>query len=292
MNTSKLSDKTPRFIIGLILSLVIMSSNASAGGISVDAGLTPPQNRWMVRSQMRYMQRINPPMPMGMEMKMYMFPVVVAYGLKPELTIMARQVFVKSEMLMNGNSMSKSSGRNDFFALAKYRITRINTPSYSIGIASIAGLNFPTGEDGFTSDSWDLKLGFYVTGRLRTIGIDLNTVYAWNGMANSGGDSKNNAGDEISLDAALDHQRGFGEGSDYAVAPVLELSYKKIIADSYDGATVDNSGESYFVISPGAKFTRSSLILESLVQIPVWQNQNGMQTERAPTFLLGFRYMY
>ncbi|MHC4362719.1 MAG: hypothetical protein ACYSTZ_07820, partial [Planctomycetota bacterium] len=57
-------------------------TNAGAAGISVDAGLTPPEDRWIIRNQVRYMTREDDPTGMNREMSMYAFPIVVAYGLR------------------------------------------------------------------------------------------------------------------------------------------------------------------------------------------------------------------
>ncbi|UCC79014.1 MAG: transporter [Candidatus Zixiibacteriota bacterium] len=277
-------------IAAAILSAPILSSNVHAAGISIDAGLTPPQKRWIFRSQVRFMQRTNDPTPMGREMKMYMFPAVVAYGLRPDLTLMVRQAAGRSEMLMNGNSDSQS-GLADLFVLAKFRMSRINTASYTIGMAPTIGLEMPTGQDGFTSDSWDPHLGYFISGRSGPWGLDLNALYVWNGMAKTG-DSDSEPGDEFSLDAAFAYQYGFGDDAEYAFAPVVELSYKKINSNSINDIIVENTGESFFQLSPGFKFTRSSFIVESLLQLPVWQDQEGIQTERDIGFLVGLRFMY
>ena len=67
---------------------------AGAGGISVDAGLTPPLDRWIVKTQTRFMRLGDDSTQMNRKMNMYMFPVIVAYGLRPDLTVMLRQPFV------------------------------------------------------------------------------------------------------------------------------------------------------------------------------------------------------
>jgi hypothetical protein len=239
---------------------------------------------------MRFMQRADDPTAMGREMKMYMFPAVVAYGLKPNLTLLVRQAAGRSEMLMNDVSDSRS-GLTDLFLLAKFRMSRINTADYTVGMAPTIGLEIPTGQEGFTSDSWDLHLGYFVSGRTGPWGVDLNWLYIWNGMAKTG-DSDFEMGDEYSLDAAFAYQHGFGEDSEHAFAPVLELNYKKINSNSIDDMVVENTGESFLQVSPGFKFTRSSFIVESLLQFPVWQDQRGLQTERDFGFLVGVRYMY
>ena len=180
--------KTNRLGLALIVSFVasmIFSNIVSATGISIDAGLTPAENRWMLRSQVRYMHRDNDPSPMMREMKMHMFPVVVAYGLRPDLTVMVRQAIMRSEMAM----MSQSSpvvGFADLLVLAKYRLARVNTSTYTLGVAPTLGLEIPSGKENFSSNSYDLRMGCFVSGRLRSLGIDLNATYIWNGMVLTG----------------------------------------------------------------------------------------------------------
>ena len=73
-------------LLGAIINALFLE-NTNAAGISVDAGLTPAEDRWIVRTQMRYMQREDDPTPMDREMDTYAFPLVVAYGLRSDLTL-------------------------------------------------------------------------------------------------------------------------------------------------------------------------------------------------------------
>jgi predicted nicotinamide N-methyase len=85
------------------------------------------------------------------------------------------------------------------------------------------------------------------------------------------------------MDWALAHQFSIGREADITLAPVLEISYKNITRDRLDNRTVKNTGETILYFSPGLKFTKSSLILEALAQIPVWQDQEGSaQANRSP----------
>ncbi|MHC4708064.1 MAG: hypothetical protein ACYS8I_13380, partial [Planctomycetota bacterium] len=120
--------------------------SAVAAGISVDAGLTPPEDRWIIRNQVRYMQRKGDPTPMNRKMDTYAFPFVVAYGFRPDLTLMVRQSVKHRKMSMSG-SVSRDTGLGDLFVLGKYKLYRRNTRKYTFGIASTLGLEFPTGDD-------------------------------------------------------------------------------------------------------------------------------------------------
>ncbi|MEE8404077.1 MAG: transporter, partial [candidate division Zixibacteria bacterium] len=289
MKTHKKPSGLMLVLITLFAANTIMAGFVSAAGISIDAGLTPAENRWIFRSQMRFMQRDSDPTPAQREMKSYMLPVVVAYGIRSDLTIMIRQALRRNEIKMQGQS-SSSTGLIDLLVLAKYRLLRLNTPSYTLGISPTLGIEIPSGADKFSSDSWDLHLGTFVSGRSRSWGIDLNVTYVWNGMAKTGSADRD-PGDEFSMESALAHQFGLGPKADFALAPVIEFSYVSISSDSKDGITITNTGESVLLLSPGIKVTLSSIILESLLQFPLWQNQLGQQTERAPSFLVGIRIM-
>ncbi|MFC1692852.1 hypothetical protein ACFL1R_05055 [Candidatus Latescibacterota bacterium] len=103
-------------IINAVVGLVfILSTLAYAGGISFDAGLTPPEDRWILRTQVRYMQRNDDPSPMGREMSTLMLPVVLAYGFRPDLTIMVRQSVISREMSMTGIT-EKNRSRRSFYS--------------------------------------------------------------------------------------------------------------------------------------------------------------------------------
>jgi hypothetical protein len=265
-------------------------TDALAGGISVDAGLTPAQDRWIVRTQARYMQRGDDPTGTGREMSRIAFPLVLAYGLKPNLTLMVRQMLMHQEMTMM-SATNRTTGLGDLFVLAKYRAYRINTSRYTLGIAPTIGLELPTGSDDFGSETWDLNTGLYISGRSGPWATDFNLGYAWNGFAGQSSQDPD-PGEELSLDWALARQFSVGERAQVALAPVLECSYRNTRADRANGQEVLNTGESVLYLSPGFKRSTSWLILEALIQIPVWQDQNGSQLQRGVGALVGSRLMF
>ena len=268
----------------------LASESASAAGISVDAGLTPAEDRWILRTQMRYMRRKDDPTPMDREMEMYAIPVVLAYGFRPDLTLMVKQVTKYRKMTMAG-SVSRDTGLDDLYVLGKYRLYRRNTRQYTLGIAPTLALELPTGDDDFSSATWDLEPGLFASWRSGPWASDFNVAYKWNGFADDGRAGLN-PGDELSVDLALAHQFSIGQEADTSLTPVLEFSYRHISPDSRSGNDVSNTGESFFFISPGAKFTKSSFILEALVPIPTWQDQKGSQLEQGTRLIVGARFMF
>ena len=268
----------------------LITNNATASGISVDAGLTPPQDRWIIRTQFRYMQRKDGPAPMNQKMNTYAWPVVIAYGFRPDLTLMVRQAVKHKEMSMTGSD-SSDTGLDDLFVLGKYKLFRRNTRQYTLGIASTLGIEFPTGHDDFTSETWDLKPGLFTSWRSGPWASDFSFAYKWNGFADRGKNGLN-PGDELSVDLALAHQFSIGQNADTSLTPVLEFNYKHLSTDRLRGHNVANTGESLFFISPGLKLTISSFILEVLLQFPLYQNQKGSQPKQGTRLIVGTRLMF
>ena len=102
-----------RFIVILVL---FTSFSLQAGGISVDAGLTPGQDKWMIRTQYRFMEMENP----MMTMQNHMVPMVLAYGVSSNFTLMFRSVYVNRIVKMNKNV--QNDGLNDAYFLLKLKV--------------------------------------------------------------------------------------------------------------------------------------------------------------------------
>jgi hypothetical protein len=273
------------FLLLFCLSIVISFSH----GISVDAGLTPAEDRWIFRTQLRYLS-FGDLASMNRQMEMYMVPVVFAYGLKSNLTLLIRQPIMRRKMSMMGTSNS-ASGFGDFFLMGKFKIYRQNTESYTLGMAATLGIEAPTGSSDFSSRTWDLKPGLYFSWRTGGLGSDFSVAYTWNGFAGGG---RNNVipGNEFALDWAASYQFSLGGSSRMSIAPVLEASYREFSFDRAEGVDIADTRGSILFVSPGIKFISTSFVLEALVQIPVSQMQNGIQLERNSTLLLGLRYLF
>jgi hypothetical protein len=224
------------------------------------------------------------------EMRMYAFPVVVAYGLQNYLMIMVRQPIVTRRFAMMG-SEGRNTGFGDLFALIKYKAYRRNTPGYTLGISPTLGVSFPTGSREFTSDTWDMNMGFYVSARAGRWATDLNFGYRLNALS-GGSDDDVEIGNEISVDWAGAYQFSHSRNWKSTVAPVLELSFMRTLPGTLNDIDIPDTGERLFYVSPGAKLSMPSLILEALVRIPVWQSQRGNQLEKSTGFITGFRFLF
>ncbi|MBD3868965.1 MAG: transporter [Acidobacteria bacterium] len=279
----------PLLVLSLA-ALMLMPQAAGAAGISVDAGVTPARDRWIYRTLVRSMTRDDDPTGMGRKMDMLMWNNVLAYGMRPNLTLILKQPVRRREISMAGSKIS-DSGAGDLALLAKYRLVRRNNRETTFGLAGTLELTVPTGSEEFTSDTWDLRPGIYGSFRRGRWATDFSAAYRLSGAAGDRDDGRE-VGDELALDWAGARQFLVGGSANTTLAPVLELSYRNAARDELMGQPFVNSGEELLYLSPGLKYTRSSLILEALVLVPVWQDQNGAQVERGTGFLLGLRKLF
>ena len=244
----------------------------------------------MARTMLHSMESGSDPTSMNREMNKYNLNLVLAYGLYRNLTLIVKQPMVHKKMLMNGET-TKNTGLGELTFRTKYGIYRRNTPEYNIGIAAIAGLKFPTGAYTFSSKTWDIKSGLYLSLRASHLASDFNIGYSYNGSAKKT-DGTIDFGDEFELDWALAYQFVISDDAETVVAPVLEFSYKYIAKDQMDGADLPDSGESVLYLSPGVKLTKSAVKFEILFQIPIWQIQKGSQLQRNTGVIAGIRYLF
>lgn len=274
-------------ILFVCWALLGLGQAGYATGITADVGLTPPEDRWMFRTQLRYMDR-DDPTTMGRDMDMYMVPVVLAYGVRPDVTAIVRQPFIRREMSMPAGDM-RDTGRGDLAVIGKYRLLRINRSDYIIGVSPTLGLELPTGEDAFTSDGYTALTGVYFSGRRGAWGADLNLAYKIPEIDNRGG---SRAGDKFSATLAAAYQFSLNNQATMSLWPVLELNYTHESKSLAGGQNLANSGEEMMLVSPGLKFAYQSFMLELLLQFPVDQRQNGNQMERDTGGLVGMRWLF
>ena len=175
--------------------------------------------------------------------------------------------------------------------LSKWRVLRVNRRDFIIGIAPTIGLEVPTGDSRFGSDTWDLVGGGYFTARRGPWGADMNIEYKLNGVEDRGG-GKDRPGDEFNANLALAYQFTLDNNATMSLWPVIELTYAKNQRDRGEGESVAGTGGDLTQIAAGLKFARQSFMLEALVQLPVQQDQNGENLDRTIGALLGMRYLF
>ena len=263
--------------------LIIFLAQAGATGISVDAGLTPAEDRWIVRMQYRQL---------GMSSNMHQMDSdilmgVLAYGITHDVTLMIKQLNIRRTMIKGGTEQI-ISGLSDLAVMGKFGLYRKNSRHLTLAVAPTIAVKMPTGKEEFSTGTWDVQAGIYGSWRSGRWGSDLNVSYAWTGFAGASS-SGLDPGDETGLDAAFSHQFSIGSAGNISLTPVLEFTYRYTSADQQDEIETVQAG-SIFFISPGLKYTWNSFILEFLVQFPA--SQTYPNAEQKSRILAGFRYMF
>lgn len=270
--------------------LLVSAMPASGAGISVDTGLTPPEGRWILRTQFRTMTREMPGASPERSMRRNVIPLVLVHGLRSNLTVGVRQTYELRSMTM-GDKTTDTSGLGDLYVFAKFKAVRINNRNSLLGISPTLAVEPPSGANSIGSGAWDLAAGLNLSGRLGTFGVDLDLRRRWEGFAGLD-EGLADPGDEIGIDLAFSYQIPLGDSDRAALAPVLEINWMDVAADELDGNDLANTGEDILAIAPGLKYTLDDTILEGLVRIPVSQNQNGAMMEAGAMVLVGVRQMF
>lgn len=270
-----------------ILFLIITAGSVSAQ-ISVDAGLTPSLDRWIFRVQSRFMERQSPTSA-DINMKTYSINAVGAYGLKRNLTLIIKSSHNQKDAVMNNNK-SSFTGFGDISFLTKYTFYRLNDPDYTFGLAGVAGVDIPVGDQNFSSETWNSRFGLFSSFRTGFNSFDINLAYAYNGISEPSNDIY--PGNRLNINLAYTRQILLGSGSDITLAPVVELKYTDKLSDERTDDFLLNNGESLLTVAPGFKVVISSFIIESLIVFPLWQNQQENMMEFDLMGLVGIRYLY
>jgi len=244
--------------------------------ISTDVGLTPAQDRWILRTQYRTMGMDSE----MMEMKTRMVPVMLGYGLSNKVTVMARSVYVQRSQEPGGTS---SNGLNDLFLLSKYRLFRKNTAHYTLGVAPFVASNIPTGAAEVSNRTWNPRIGLNISFRPRFMAVDLSTSYVFYDISDKLSDE---ASDRFNLNMAFSGVVPLGKSSEQIISPVVEINYAS------EGHEESQESVQWLFFSPGVTYRYSSLAFDLLYQQPVWETDLSGQMSQQSRWIVGMRYMF
>jgi hypothetical protein len=260
----------------ILLAAILFSFGlqSKAEGISVDAGLTPAQDRIIIRLQYRnILNRMG-----GNDILMHIMPMVVAYGLTPDVTLMLRNSY--RTVGRNETMMEMNNRWMDPFLMGKVKLFRHNTRDYSLGVAGFAGTTFPVFNSS-VSKTYSPVIGVNASYRPGLWSFDLNNAYEW---VNYNTENSQAAAKQLHLNLAISHNIFLPGLENWILSPVQEFSLININP---------TSGESDFVgdISPGVQFVSPHLKIEGLYQIAVNSSQTS-GIEYGNRLILGLRLMF
>lgn len=262
------------FILLAVWFLILSYSATRAEGISVDAGLTPGQDRIIVRLQ--YRNIINS--MSGNEIVMHIMPVVIVYGLSSNVTIMMRNVY--RAIGTNETIMEMDNRFMDPFLMGKVKLYRKNTRSYSLGVAGFVGTTFPI-LGSSTSKTYSPVLGINGSFRPGLWSFDLNNAYEW---VNLNIEEKLSAARQLQVNLAVSRNILLTGIENWVLAPVQEFSFVR--------NNLTSGESSYFgFISPGLQLVSPHLKFEALYQIAV-NSSESTGLKNGNRYIIGLRLLF
>ncbi len=260
----------------LLINLILLGiGGISYAQISTDAGITPPQDRWIFRVQ----YRINGTEANGLKNKSQIIPLVLGYGINSNLSILAKVSYIKNT---NSSGNTIQQGFNNFYLLLKVKLIRKNTLNYSLGIAPFIASSLPINKTTFNQSVFKPELGINISYRPKYSSLDISSYYTF--FYPSKSKELNSA---FNIDIA--YSRKVPLSSDYSqlISPVLELNYLKQF-----GSDKSVQRASLLFLSPGITYVNSALVFEALYQVPVNQNDDLIKDKERSRLILGIKYLF
>ena len=296
-------------MIGSLLGVVafvlgLMAASPARAQITTNTALPVARGEGIVRLQSKIMRATGDPTPMNREVEVTAFPLVGVYGVTPKLALFGVVPILDKSLDVTtpeGRINRSTRGVGDIRLFARYTAYQLNRPGQTIRLATFAGLEAPTGEDGKSdavgrlpqplqlgSGSWDPFAGVVFTWQTLNWQFDASPAYKVNTEANDF-----RFGDEARLDVSYKYRvlpRTLGGGLPSFLYAVLETNLIWQDQNETGGAVDANSGGTTWYLVPGLQYITKRIILEAAVQLPVVQDLNGSALENDFILTLSARF--
>ncbi len=189
----------PRAVFGALLAYVVLGayvSPAQGAGLNTDVALTPPKGGTIVRGQARYLRLRDDPTGLGREVDLYLTTTTFVHGFTPRLAVLGTLPVLHREVNLAAGGGMSNTGLADIPLLAKYRFYQDDGPGVTTRWAVIGGLEVPTFDNNFSSESVDPIIGTVWTHQERDWWVDWDVLYKFNTAGGVAGD------DELRADVA------------------------------------------------------------------------------------------
>lgn len=263
----------------LVVAGVTLRAHAQAP-INSNVALQPSKGGLIIRQQFRYSEAEHTT-PLGdVRIDLASSFTTFAYGVSDELTLIVDTPFVLSRRIENDTTGDDDtdSGFGDLRLLSKLRLYRDDFgPTDTTRFDLIAGLEVPTGQDEFSSESFDPILGGVFTHIEGRHAFDADALWHFNTGGGSRGD------DLLRYDAAYLYRLS---PETYASTDPTGLFGSIELNGSYE-----TNGDHELFLSPGIQFITTRWIVEATVQLPVHQDLDH-RAQRDFIIGVGFRIQF
>jgi len=250
-----------------------------AAGLNTNVALSPPEGGTILRVQWRYSELSGDPTAADREAELSINPITVVHGLTADLSLLITVPIVHREIGIGFNgSQVEDTGIADIPVLAKYRFYQHDELGVTTRWAAIGGVEVPTYDEAFSSDSVDPVIGTVWTHQRLDWQLDWDVLYQFN--TGGGLDSD----DELRGDVALSYRLFAGESQ--------ALGAWGLYAVGEINAEYLTDGSTQVFASPGIQFITPRWILEAGVQLPVHQDLAAPRLETDYTAVVSLRFQF
>ena len=157
-----------------------LAGSAHAAGLSTDVALTPPLHGTILRIQFRYSRLFDESTSLGRAVHRSAQPITLAYGATEKLALIGTLPIIYRKIEFGSGATMSDTGVGDIALRAKYRFYQDDKPGKTTRWAVIGGLEIPTFDSAFSSESFDPIVGTVWTHQERDWWIDWDVIYKLN----------------------------------------------------------------------------------------------------------------
>ena len=242
------------------------SSHAQAP-INSNVALQPSTGGVIIRQQLRYFE--------AGEVKAFVVPTTIVYGLRADLTLLLTTPLVFREVQVpTTGETRRDNGVADLTFLTKFRVFRDDFgPTDTRRFSLLGGLEIRSGDSGFTSDSYDPIFGGVFTHAEGRHAFNADLLWKFNTAGGAAG------ADQMKYDVAYLYRLvpdQYISSKLTALFGVLELN-----------GQYETNGDNELFVSPGISLVTKHWTVEATVQLPVWQD---LDHRLAKDFVVGLSF--
>ena len=172
----------------ILLGLLALHSVSYGAGLNTDVALTPPEDGTIVRFQWRDITLSHDPTPMDRDVSLTVNPLTVVHGISANLAVLATLPSINRRVELPSGEDAEDTGVGDIPLLFKYRFYQDDEPGVTTRWAMIGGVEIPSYDEDFSSDSFDPIIGTVWTHQRRDWWIDWDLIYKFNTAGGTAGD--------------------------------------------------------------------------------------------------------
>jgi len=249
-------------------------------GINTNTAIAPGEGQFVYRTQLRFRQSYSSPGAVDRDINLLVNPQVLAYGVKENLTVFGVIPLVKRDGTARPPTAAGSFKELDDFGVgdmrffAKYRFFEEDRTSETTRWSIFSGLEVPSYDSDFSSDSWDPFMGTVWTYQSLEWGFDWDLF--WNFNTGKGVFRH----DEMRYDAAYTYVLLTGQTLDekfWQLNSIFELNGSYL-----------TDGSHLLFAAPGFQLALPQIIVEASLQLPVIRDLKSA-VEPDAIFVLGTR---